>query len=74
MRETKLISVRVDVATLAAIDNFCKLNRYWKRSAVINNILGNMVRNTHQANFIRVATHWPLSKEKLEILINDSSM
>jgi hypothetical protein len=36
----KLISARVDPATLAKIDQFLKRHYYWKRNTVINNILG----------------------------------
>ena len=36
MRETKLISVRLDAEDIADIDAWCKKNRYWKRSAIIS--------------------------------------
>ena len=36
MRETKLISVRLDAEDIADIDKWCKENRYWKRSAIIS--------------------------------------
>lgn len=35
MRETKLISVRLDAEDIADIDKWCKKNQWWKRSAVI---------------------------------------
>ena len=36
MRETKLISVRLDAEEIADIDKWCKDNWYWKRSAIIS--------------------------------------
>lgn len=36
MRETKLISVRLDAEDIADIDKWCKANGIWKRSAVIS--------------------------------------
>lgn len=36
MRETKLISVRLDAEDIADIDKWCKENQWWKRSAVIS--------------------------------------
>ena len=36
MRQTKLISVRLDAEDIADIDKWCKENRYWKRSAIIS--------------------------------------
>ena len=36
MRETKLISVRLDAEDIADIDNWCKGNWCWKRSAIIS--------------------------------------
>ena len=64
----------MDVATLAAIEDFCKTERWWKKSAVINNLLGNLVISSKKADFRKLATHWPKSNQKLEISVNDSSM
>lgn len=36
MKETKLISVRLDAEDIADIDEWCKKNSWWKRSAVIS--------------------------------------
>lgn len=36
MRETKLISVRLDAEDIADIDQWCNENGFWKRSAVIS--------------------------------------
>lgn len=36
MRETKLISVRLDAEDIADIDQWCKGSYGWKRSAVIS--------------------------------------
>lgn len=36
MRETKLISVRLDAEDIADIDQWCSKNGVWKRSAVIS--------------------------------------
>ena len=36
MRQTKLISVRLDAEDIADIDKWCKENQYWKRSAIIS--------------------------------------
>lgn len=36
MRETKLISVRLDAEDIADIDKWCKENQWWKRSAIIS--------------------------------------
>lgn len=36
MRESKLISVRLDAEDIADIDKWCKDAQYWKRSAVIS--------------------------------------
>lgn len=74
MERTKLISIRVNVATLAAIDDFCKSVRYWRRSTVINNLLGNLVVGTEKADFSKLATYRPKSNLKLEISVNDCSM
>lgn len=39
MYETKLISVRVDVDTLAKIDKIAESSRYWTRSSYIQRAL-----------------------------------
>lgn len=36
MRETKLISVRLDKEDIKDIDQWCKSDGFWKRSAVIS--------------------------------------
>lgn len=64
----------MDVATLAAIDDFCKSERYWRRSVVINNLLGNLVVGTEKADFRKLATHWPKSQRKIKISLEASSM
>lgn len=73
MEEKKLISIRVDADTLAAIDDFCKLRRYWKRSTVINTILGNLVSYANSDDFCRLATHWRGQILKLDISVKYSS-
>ena len=35
----QLISVRLDPDTVAKIEQFCRKHTYWKRNAVINNVL-----------------------------------
>lgn len=74
MVEKKLISIRMDVATLAAIDDFCKSERYWRRSTVINNLLGNLVVGTEKADFKKLATHLPRYQRKLKISLEASCM
>ncbi len=74
MERTKLISIRVDVATLAAIDDFCKTERWWKRSAVINNLLGNLVVGTERADFRKLATQSPHFQRKIKISSEPSSI
>lgn len=61
----------MDVATLAAIDDFCKSKRYCKRSVVINNLLDNLVFKTKEADFEKLATYWGKYNEKLVISVND---
>lgn len=70
----KLISIRVDADTLAAIDDYCKSVRFWRRSAVINNLLGNLVVGTEKADFSKLATYWPKSERKIKISLETSSM
>lgn len=36
MKESKLISVRLDAEDIADIDQWCSKNQVWKRSAVIS--------------------------------------
>ena len=64
----------MDVDTLAAIDNYCKSVRYWRRSAVINNLLGNLVAGTEKADFRKLATYWPKSERKIKISLEVSSL
>lgn len=64
----------MDVATLAAIDDFCKSERYWQRSTVINNLLGNLVVGTEKDDFRKMATHWRRSLMKIKISLEASSM
>ena len=42
---TTLVSCRLDNKTLAAIDKFCALHRFWNRSRVINFVLARMIRD-----------------------------
>ena len=52
MRQTKLISVRLDAEDIADIDKWCKENRYWKRSAIISQAvaLARVLVQTSHAN------------------------
>ena len=45
MIETKLTSIRLELKTLEKIEACAAKHRYWKRSAVINNILSAVFEN-----------------------------
>lgn len=51
MRENlKLMSVRLDPDTVKKIDEFCAKHQYWKRNAVINNVLTAVFKHFSQGD------------------------
>lgn len=74
MKEKKLISIRVDADILAHIDQYAKHWRYWKRSAVINNILEAVVKKTDSKDFDMIARYPSFKNRVRKISVIDSSM
>lgn len=68
MRETKLISVRVDVDILAVIDKTANSERYWKRSDIIQKALGLAAWMCENGQAHKLISFWPQwdSVDKLE--------
>lgn len=68
MGETKLISVRVDVDTLAEIDKTADSESYWKRSDIIQKALGLaawMCKNGKAHKLLHFSPNWD-TVDKLE--------
>ena len=70
----KLISARIDSDTLAKIEQFCVHHPYWKKNAVINQILTtvmndfdkNMIYDMVRRNFFRQSTinaHYEIERD-----------
>ena len=74
MKEKKLISVRLDADIVAKLDQFAKEKRYWKRSAVINNILEAVITRAGTRDFDMIARFPAFRGQILKISVNDSSM
>lgn len=74
MKEKKLISIRVDADILEHIDQYAKSVRYWKRSAVINNILEAVVKKTDSRDFDMIARHPSFHNRFKKISLIDSNV
>lgn len=74
MKEKKLISVRLDADIVEKIDSYAKKCKYWKRSALINNILSAVVKKTSTHDFDLIARYPSFGKRVQKISVDDSSM
>ena len=62
MRETKLTSLRVNVDTLAKIEEFKKKHSYWKTSSVINGVLDAVFANFNEQQIYAMLRDWDWKK------------
>lgn len=62
MAETKLTSLRVNVDTLAKIEEFKKNHPYWKTSSVMNGILDAVFNNFNEKQIYAMLREWDWRK------------
>ena len=55
----KLISVRIDSATLLRIDRMAALHYYWKRNTIINRILTNVMQSFDDKTLFDLVKYHP---------------
>lgn len=65
MNQTKLVSVRMDEQLLAKIDEIAKRHTYWKRSAVICNLLEAVVTKFTDGDVYNMLRHHYYRRNKV---------
>lgn len=73
MQNLKQLSVKIDPATLEKIDQTAKQFRYYKRNAVINNVLTALFFNADSYTITKLVKYWRHGKTKLKIEISTES-
>lgn len=68
-KNLKLISARIDPRTLNKIDQFIAAHPYWKRNAVINNILTSVLMNADYDAIYDLVRWCPPSESGLQISV-----
>lgn len=67
----KLISARIDPRTLKKIDQFVAAHPYWRRNAVINNILTSVLMNADFSAIYDLVRWCPPSESDLKISVEE---
>ena len=76
MSNTILLSVRIDKWTMDRIDKFTKRVYYWKRNAVINQLLTALMESTNEHDLdmmLRYSRYVPNSKIKISVTLEVES-
>lgn len=76
MANTSLISVRIDKYTLDRIERYTESLRYWKRNAVINQLLTALMDCSDKEDLdkmVRYSRFAPNKKFKIQIISLDDS-
>ena len=68
---TKLISLRLDTRTLKALDEHMVFFRYWKRHAVLCNILTSILFSLDSKSLGTLIRWFPYGTKKLVITIEE---
>lgn len=63
MEKLKLISLRVDTATLAKIDDLAKSRDYYTRSSIINQVLNNVINCATPGTLWRIISTYQPEKQ-----------
>lgn len=74
MKKKKLISVRIDTDILKKLDQYVAYERYWSRSAVINNILEAVIERTDPNDFDMFAKFPTFTDKFRKISLDNWSM
>lgn len=70
MENLKLVSCRLEPAMLEKIEEFLNRHPYWKRNAVINNVLTAIFLNADKNTIYDLCQWWKGSGVKLEIKVD----
>lgn len=57
-KRSRQISVRIDAETFAKLDAFCATNHWWKRNAVINQILTAVLNEFNIKQISNMMGYW----------------
>lgn len=68
MEKTKQISAKVDAQTIEKIDAIALRAKYWKRNAVINNILTAIVDSCEYDEIMLLVRYWKHDKSSLPLI------
>lgn len=71
MEKTKVISVRLSESLLAKLDEKAGWSRYYKRNAVITQVLNGVLDGADNESFTRLLRHWNFSKTKLKVTVEE---
>ena len=69
MEKTKVISVRMYVSTLAKLDEFTAKTRYWKRNAIIEQMVSNLLEYASYDDIMKLVRQYDHDKQGLKIHI-----
>lgn len=73
MDKTKQISAKIDAQTIADIDLIAQRSKFWKRNAIINNILTAIVNSCDYEQIMLLVRYWkhdPTTKPLIKISKN----
>lgn len=67
METTKVISVRLHKSTIEKLDKQAQTNRYWKRNAIISEILAKVLTYADDETLWQMLRYYPCANEKPRI-------
>ena len=73
MEKLKQISVKIDQATLAEVDQLAIKTRFWKRNALINGVLTAIFDCCDESEIMTMARYWrndPYTKPRIVVTKN----
>lgn len=73
MEKTKVISVRLSESVLEKLDEKAAWSRYWKRNAVIAQVLEGVLYGADDESFRLLLRHYRFSDKKLTVTVREVS-
>ena len=71
MEKTKVISLRLSESLLAKLDEKAAWSKYWKRNAVVSQILEGVLDGADDDSIRILLRHWRCSPSKLTVTVEE---
>ena len=71
MEKTKVISVRLSESLLKKLETKTNMLRYYKRNAVVSQILEGVLDGADDDSLRTLVKHWSMSSKKLKVTVEE---